>query len=260
MRARRLAVVGVVFLALIGLALPLSAQNFATDIPLLSGGSERVLFAAPAAPRAILIMFPGGAGTIEISANRTTTNRNFLVRTLPLWVAQGFAVEIVGSPNGAPLLGQRHTPAYVAAIGRAVDFARSRANVPIWLLGTSQGSTAAANGAAHLGGQIAGVVLSSSVTRPNRSGETVFDSDPGSIAVPALIVANQGDTCRVTPPSDAPSVAAALARSPRKEVIIVASDQIQSDACEAMSPHGYLGIEPAVVQRISDWIRAAPVR
>ena len=79
MRARRLAVVGVVFLALIGLALPLSAQNFATDIPLPSGGSERVLFAAPAAPRAILIIFPGGAGTVEISANGTTTNRNFLV-------------------------------------------------------------------------------------------------------------------------------------------------------------------------------------
>jgi hypothetical protein len=55
-------------------------------------------------------------------------------------------------------------------------------------------------------------------------------------------------------------VAAALARSPRKEVVLVASDQIQSDPCEALSPHGFLGIEPAVVHRISDWIRAAPVR
>jgi hypothetical protein len=260
MRIGRLAPIVAFFLALIGSALPSPAQNFATDIPLPSGGSERVLFAAAAAPRAILIMFPGGAGTVEISAGGTTTNRNFLVRTLPLWIAQGFAVEIVGSPNGAPLLGERHTPAYLAAIDRAIDFARSRGNAPVWLVGTSQGSTAAANGAAHLGSKIAGVVLSSSVTRPNRSGETVFDSEPGLIAVPALIVANQGDSCRVTPPTDAPSLAASLVRSPRKEVIIVASDQIQSDPCEAMSPHGYLGIEPAVVQRIGDWIRAAPVR
>ena len=260
MRIGRLAPIVAFSLALIGSALPSPAQNFATDIPLPSGGSERVLFAAPAAPRAILIMFPGGAGTVEINAGGTTTNRNFLVRTLPLWVAQGFAVEIVGAPNGAPLLGERHTPAYLGAIDRAIDFARSRANAPVWLVGTSQGSTAAANGAAHLGSKIVGVVLSSSVTRPNRSGETVFDSEPGLIAVPALVVANQGDTCRVTPPTDAPSLAAALARSPRKEVIIVASDQIQSDPCEAMSPHGYLGIEPAVVQRIGDWIRAAPVR
>src|SRR5438105_4104845 len=133
-----------------------------------------------------------------IGPSGTATNRNFLVRTLPLWVAQGFAVVILGSPNGAPLLGQRHTPDYLAAIDRVVDFARSRANAPIWLVGTSQGSTAAVNGAAHLDGKIAGVVLTSSVTRPNRSGETVFDSEPGLVAQPALIVANQGDTCRAT--------------------------------------------------------------
>jgi len=46
------------------------------------------------------------------------------------------------------------------------------------------------------------------------------------IAQPALIVANQGDTCRATPPGDAPSVAAALAGATRKEVVFVASDQI----------------------------------
>jgi len=260
MRIGRLAAVVVFCIALIGSAPPVSAQNFATDIPLPSGGSERVLLAAPANPRAILVMFPGGSGIVDISASGTTTNRNFLVRTLPLWVAQGFAVEILGAPNGASLLGERHTPGYLAAIDSAVDFARSRAAVPIWLVGTSQGSTAAANGAAHLGGKIAGVVLSSSVTRHGRSGETVFDAEPGLIAVPVVVVANQSDTCMVTPPGDAPSIVAALARSSRKDLIVVSSNQIQSDPCEAMSPHGYLGIEAAVVQRISDWIRAAPVR
>jgi hypothetical protein len=98
------------------------------------------------------------------------------------------------------------------------------------------------------------------VTRQGRAGETVFDSEPGLIAVPALVVANQRDSCMLTPPGDAATLAAALTRSPRKEVIIVTSDQIQSDPCEAMSPHGYLGIEEAVVQRIGDWIRAASPR
>ena len=245
----RLAAVVALCFGVIASAQPLSAQNIAADIPLTSGASQRVLFAGPPNPRAILIMFPGGSGIVDI-----------LVRTLPLWLTQGFAVEILGSPNGGSLLGQRHATGYVAAIDRAIDFARSRANAPVWLVGTSQGSTAAVNGAAHLGGKIAGVVQSSSVTRPSRAGETVFDSEPGLIAVSALIVANQGDTCRATPPGDAATLAAALTRTPRKEVIIVASDQIQSDPCEAMSPHGYLGIEAAVVQRISDWIRAAAGR
>jgi hypothetical protein len=98
------------------------------------------------------------------------------------------------------------------------------------------------------------------VTRQNSGGETVFDTNLAAIMVPVLIVANQNDACPVTPPGDAPRIAAALARSPRKEVVYVQSDQIHSPVCEAMAPRGYLGIEAAVVQRITDWIQATPAR
>ena len=241
---------------------PAAAQRATADLPLAGGGSERVLFAGPSNPAAILVMLRGGEGIVDI-ANDAAGGRgagNFLVRTLPLWLGQGFAVAILGSPNGASLLGQRHAPAYADAIGRAVDFARTRANAPVWLVGTSQGSTAAANGAAHLPGRISGLVLTSSVTRSNASGETVFDSDPGAIAVPTLIVANEGDGCASTPPADAAAIAQAIPRAPRKEVVLVQSSDSRSPPCEAMSPHGFLGIEAQVVQRIGDWIRAAPRR
>jgi hypothetical protein len=249
-------------LILAALVAPASAQNVVTDVPLAGGGSERVLFAGPATPPAVLVMLAGGDGIVEISGSGAITRLggNFLLRTRPLWLGQGFAVAVLGPPNGASLLGQRHTPAYADAIGRAADFTRKQVNAPVWLIGTSQGSTAAVNGAAHLASKIAGVVLTSSVTRQNNSGETVFDSEPGAITIPALIVANRGDTCPSTPAADANSIAAALVRSSRKEVIYVESDQIRSPPCEAMSPHGYLGIEPIVIQRIADWIRATPVR
>jgi pimeloyl-ACP methyl ester carboxylesterase len=242
--------------AIIGCVRPASAQAVAADVPLESG-SERVLFAGPSNPGAILIMLPGGDGIVEIG-NTAAGGRlanNFLIRTQQLWLGQGFAVEILGSPQNASLLGQRHTPAYAAAIDRAIDFARTRANAPVWLVGTSQGSTAAANGAARLGGKVAGVILTSSVTRQSQSGETVFDANPGAIAVPALILANQGDTCAASPPTDAAVLAGYLTRSPRKDLILVQSSDIRSPPCEAMSPHGFLGIEPQVVQRVAEWIR-----
>src|SRR5262249_25226269 len=114
--------------------------------------------------------------------------------------------------------------------------------------------------AAHLGSKVSGAVLTSSVTRrAGPSGETIFDAEPGAIAVPVLIVSNEYDTCADTPPSDARRVVAALPRSPRKERVMVTSGQIAkgSDPCQGMSPHGYLGIEGIVVQRISEWIRVA---
>ena len=43
--------------------------------------------------------------------------------------------------------------------GKAVDFVGGRTKVPVWLVGTSQGTTAAVGGAARLGDKIAGVVL-----------------------------------------------------------------------------------------------------
>jgi len=132
--------------------------------------------------------------------------------------------------------------------------------LPVWLIGTSAGTTAAVNGAAHLGSKVSGAVLTSSVTRrTGASGETIFDAEPGAVAVPVLVVGNEFDTCADTPPGDAPMVLSALARSPRKELVMVRSGQIakRSDPCQGMSPHGYLGIEGPVVQRISEWIRAA---
>ena len=239
--------------ALSRLALPACAQATVQDI-----GGTQVLYAGPARPPAILLMFAGGDGTVSFNGGQIAGMRgNFLMRTEPLWLAQGFGYATIGSSSS--LNGQRHTPAYAAVIAAAIDYARSRGgNAPVWLVGTSNGTIAAANGAAHLPGRVAGVVLTSTVAGQTRMGENVFSSDLGAIAVPALIVANQGDTCPAAGPGFAPSILAALARAPKKEIISVESHVLQSDPCEAMSPHGYLGIEADVVQRISAWIRANP--
>ena len=194
---------------------PAAAQNVVSDIPLAGGGSERVVFTSPANPTAILVMFAGGDGIVEIADTGTIyrLSNNFLMRTQPLWLAQGFAVEILGAPNNASLNGQRKTEAYADAIGRAVAFARTRASAPVWLVGTSAGTTGAANGAARLTGRVAGLVLTSSVTRQKSGGETVFDTNLAAITVPVLIVANRRDSCIDTPPDDAAMIAAALTRS-----------------------------------------------
>jgi hypothetical protein len=236
-----------------------TADTLIVDLPLEDGGAQRVFYDSPANPRAALIMLPGGDGIVEIGNDGSIRRmgRNFLLRTLSLWQAQGFAVAVLSPPNGMSLLGHRHTPAYAATIGQAVDFVRSRANIPIWLVGTSQGSIAAVGAGARLGGKVAGIVVTSSVTGRSSSGETIFDGDPGLVAVPALIVANTGDACPGSPPGDAPKIAAALAHAPRKEVVYMQSIAIEGAPCEAMSPHGYLGIEAATVERITQWIGAA---
>jgi hypothetical protein len=207
-------------------------------------------------------MLPGASGMVELGGDGSIRrmSENFLLRTLPLWQGKGFAVVVITPPNGMSLLGYRHSAAYAAALGQVVDFVRSRAELPVWLIGTSQGAIAAIGGGARLGGKIAGIVAASSVTGRSSSGETVFDSEPGQVAVPALIVANSGDACPASPPGDAPKLAAALARSPHKEVVYLQSSATQGQPCEGASPHGYFGIEAATVERIAEWIGTASAR
>ena len=235
------------------------AQAVVADLPTPLGTERAAFFAAPGA-RATVVLLAGGEGIVQINQLGDTGNQNFLIRTRAMWASYGINAVILGAPDNRPLTGQRSGAAYVAALGAAVDFARSRGNAPVWLVGTSNGTISAASGAAHLGGKVAGVVLTSSVTRMGRAGETVSSAGPAAITVPALVVANSGDTCQASPPGAADALLASMPASPRKEVMMFESHDIRSAPCEALSPHGYLGIEGSVIQRIAAWINAAPGR
>ena len=229
------------------------------DLPLAGGDHQRVLYTAPARPRGVIVMLPGGAGDVGVRRDGDLRHDdNFVVRTRALWTAKGYAVLIPDTIDRANLRGVRSSPQYASLVDGLVGFAHTQAPGPVFLLGTSQGSIAAMNGAAHARpGSLAGVVLTESVSRLGGSQETVFSADPGDVRVPALVVANRDDQCDVAPPQDAPKIAAAMAQSRDVRVLNVAGGIQQSrKPCGSLTPHGYFGIETQVVDAISDWMRA----
>ncbi|GLQ51270.1 hypothetical protein GCM10010872_27190 [Dyella flava] len=202
-------------------------------------------------------MLPGGAGDVGIRRDGDLRHDdNFVVRTRGLWTHLGFAVLIPDAIDGDNLRGMRSTPAYAALVGDLVKFAHQQSARPVFLLGTSQGSIAAMNGAAHPGAtQLAGVVLTESVSVLGGSHETVFQADPQEVRIPALVVANHDDQCPVAPPGNAPRIAAALSASPSVKVIEVSGGiSRSSNACGSLTPHGYYGIETQVVDAIAGWM------
>ena len=72
-----------------------------------------------------------------------------------------------------------------------------------------------------------------------------------------LIVHHVDDGCRYTPYSEARK----LAEARRYPLITVKGGlPATSDACEAFSPHGYLGKEPETATAIVNWIQKKPYR
>ncbi len=165
------------------------------DLPLQGGGDQRVLFYGPnTVMRGIIVMFPGGADDIGIERDGTIRHgENFVVRSRKLWARRGYGVVIVDAIDHQSMRGQRSTSQYAAVTQEILAFAHSLSSVPVWVMGTSQGSIAAMNAAAHARpGELAGVVLTESVSILGKSHETVFDADPQDVRIPALVVANRG--------------------------------------------------------------------
>lgn len=227
------------------------------DLTLTSGDRQRALYVAPPSPRATIVMLPGGAGDVGIKSDGDLRHdHNFVVRTRDLWVSRGYAVLIPDWIGRESLRGSRSSPEYAAVVGDLIHYAQAQSSAPVFLLGTSQGSIAAANGATRAAPRsLAGVILTESVSVLGGSHETVFDAPLSDIRVPALLVANRDDQCEVAPPSAAPKIAAAMSHSPDVRVVEVSGGVDRSKKpCGSLTPHGYYGIEDKVVGTISDWI------
>ncbi len=234
-----------------------AAPPLVVELRLHGGLRQRLLYISPPKPLAAIVMLPGGAGNIDIESNGDIRHGdNFVVRSRELWVQRGYAVVIPDTINHANLRGDRSSPEYGGIVVELAEFARSQAGVPVFLLGTSQGAIAAVNGATHAPqGSVSGLILTESVSRVGKSGETVFSAKPENVRVPLLIVANRSDRCNVAPPGDAPRIAAAMGHSPKVQVRFVSGGINRSrHACGSLSPHGYYGIETRIVDLVARWI------
>lgn len=232
------------------LLLPLAVQaQERIDVPTRPGITVPVYLTPAARPVGTAVMFPGGSGQVA------TIRNNFLLRVAPSFVAQGFTVAVVDVPSDRPNgmdWSFRAGADHAKDIAAVVAMLKSRSPLPVWLIGTSNGSVSAGNGAATLAPpSIAGVILTSSVWArgmPQVAAER--------IRVPVLIVHNRDDGCSVSPFTQTEAFKARLTAAQSVTFIPVSGGISRSDPCQAMSPHGYLGIEDQVVPQMIGWLKA----
>lgn len=205
-----------------------------------------VVDGAPAA----LLLFPGNNGVVSGLRN------NFLLRARGRFVAAGFTVGALDAPSDHYGMDSsyRSSAEHGQDIATAVSYLADKAHAPVWLVGTSNGTISAANGAVRLGPpRVAGVVLTSTVWSGGMSYVPI-----GEIAIPVLLIHNRDDGCPASPFLSAQPALDNLHKTPAKELVVVSSQQVRDKPCEGLSPHGYYGIEDQVVGAIATWIKAHP--
>ena len=248
----------------VALFLPFGAPS-AEDIVILStrgGVTQSYLLSSPAAgkARAVAVLFPGGAGAIELEreAARTLLDRgNFLVRSRRLFTGSGIVAAVMDAPSDQSRGMEdefRLGDAHAADAGRVVADLKSRfPGLPVFLVGTSRGTISAASAGRHLGAGVDGVVLTSTLFLASRRQPGLSGFDFSSISIPLLFVHHVDDGCDYTPYSAAKRLAA------RYPVVSVSGGlPPQSKPCEAMSAHGFLGREADAVEAIAKWMLKQP--
>jgi hypothetical protein len=221
-----------------------------------------------------LVLLAGGSGHLDLDDKgcARALKGNSLVRSVPLFRADGFFTALVDAPSshhGEDGLGGFRTHArHADDLGKVIADVRARTNTAVWLVGTSRGAISAANAASRLSGPSSpdGVVLTSAVMAGQRGARkpwvahSVFDLELEAITVPVLVVGHAADTC-IRSPANLMGDITARTKSAREQVVTVTGGSASSargssiDACEGRSPHGFIGQEAEVAAGIARFIR-----
>ena len=240
-----------------------------------SGVTQKFVLVKPSNPVAAVVLISGGKGNIGVgTSNGKPTikyDRNFLVKSREKFAKNGLMVAVMDAPSdkrskGMNLrwrIGQKHAQDIRAVVSNL----KQQANLPVWLVGTSNGTFSTCNAAIDSQDSINGIVLTSSITtleafkkklkiyktHPNG----ILDMDLGEIKVPALVVSHKDDQCPATPAANDLILKSKFANSSKVENLsFTGGKSPKSKPCKALSQHGFYGIEDQVVTAIADYIKA----
>lgn len=195
--------------------------------------------------RGVVMALPDGRGVLAELRN------NFPVRSSDYFVDAGYAVALVDTSSDRT---SGMAPECLASAERLEDLRRvigaldAQGLKPIFVIATSAGTVSLGKLAVAGDDRIAGVIFTSTLAAVSR-----YPLD--RIRVPTLIVHHHDDGCHLSPFVGAIQIRSAIVNTPRLGFIEVAGGSPpRSGPCQALSPHGYLGLEKQVTQAIVDWM------
>jgi len=214
-----------------------------------------------ASPRAVALLYSGGYGAVQLRMEDGVPKfqaGNFLVRSRGEFIRNGVLPVIVDVPSdwSGGVSDRYRRSDEQAADARAVlaEIRRRYPGIPAFIVTTSRSTLSGAYLASALAaGEVAGVVLSSSMVAPGGAWESLVGFDFKSVRSALLFVHHRDDGCKATPYY-------AAERAARGFALISVSGGLPaaSGPCEPFAPHGFYGREAEVVDAIAGWMLKRP--
>lgn len=201
------------------------------------GGSQAVLL-RPEAPKASVILMPGGDGNITAGPGGQIggLKNNQLVRTRGAYKAHGLAVLVVGADMD---------------LAAAVDY-MAKIKRPVTVVGTSRGTQRAAAGIARGARPDALVLTAGFLTNESGAGKNVANilGSPDKLP-PTLVIHHRKDGCRFTLPAGVePFIRWSGGKA--RAVWLDGGGNV-GNPCQAKAYHGFNGLDGRVVSLAAEF-------
>lgn len=253
-------------LVLIGLALPPAlAGSELASLEVRPGVTQKMMVLEPdSSPKGVIVLYAGGVGTLELGSffgkpviGNNSYAQNFLVRVRDKFVENGFVTVLPDVPSDRKKLDYRYRLGsdQITDAKATLAYLKGRYPLPVWLAGTSASSLSVAHVASQLPDEISGILLTASVTRIPSDYAVYADFPQGTasanlaaVNAPVLVLSNSEDACHLSPSTDSETIRSRLRNSRRVEAkYLSGGDPPRSEPCDALSRHGFLGIESDAV-------------
>lgn len=217
-------------------------------------------------PQAVALLMAGGGGNINLRMEQGQVRfnqGNFLPRSRREFIRNGVLPVILDNPSdqqrGEGMSDNFRAGAQHVTDMRAVvaEMKNRHPGLPVFIVGTSRSTLSAAYLGGALEGEVAGVVLTSSIFFSDQRARfpALAGYNWSKVKVPILFVHHGDDACGATPYHEA-------ARLGRRFplVTVKGGKPAESPPCEPLAQHGFYGKEAETVDAIAAWMLGKPFR
>lgn len=225
-----------------------SAQVF--DVPYKDDPPTRTLLIPTQKAKAVVLLFPGGGGLLQLKDDGSTNNFHTFVRSKSLWAQYGIDAVLVDTPYdlGNGRSNSRSTRDHQQRILNVVRYYKEKLNLPIWIFGHSMGTVSVTefmNGGKDQARLVAGVIVAGTFRSAS------VDSD---VLNPVLAIHHVDDGCASTPVATSEGI---IKNRPDKSVaqyIPMDGGVSEGDVCGSKAYHGFNEREPEFIKAAAQFI------
>jgi dienelactone hydrolase len=237
---------------LVTLLLPTFVYGQLLDVPQAGEAPTKTFLIETSKPKAVVLLFIGGDGVLDLKPDGSTTKQNPLNRSAQLWKSYGINSVLVDSPydlGDARRGNVRGKSQHLTRVESVVQYYKNKFNVPVWIFGHSMGTVTAVQFAnqSERSASVSGIII---------AGTHIGENLSNNFSKPVMAIHHQKEACAATPISASESIIKRRSKETKSELVMIDGGEDVGLPCMGLAYHGFNKVEDQMVGAAAKFILA----